>query len=177
VTARSRRWRSARTAAAAALLAGVGCGGGEPTRTLTAADVANQPSGSATGSEFSGDYLVVSSNLTGCSCRVGSCATLQGKVGALLTFAQQDGVLTVTDQDGNAAAGGIDANGTFWYGGAGQSTTATAYSIAHGHIAVVAGAPDTADEDLETTIATSSGATTPLDCDLRVQVGLRFEGP
>ena len=64
---------------AGALLVSVvfaGCGGS--TRTLTPTDVSDIPSGSAVGTNLSGSYLVVSSSIDDCECRVGSCSEYQG---------------------------------------------------------------------------------------------------
>ena len=114
---------------------GLGCAEPAPLRTLTSADVSDIPPGDATGTELSGTYLLVQSALTGCRCRVGLC-DLRVSTGATLTVLQQDGALTATDSAGNSSHGGVDASGTFVYGGVSTFDSANAsgeeLGIVHG---------------------------------------------
>jgi hypothetical protein len=165
--------------AIAAVLAGgcLGTGSSEPVPTLTRDDVTGLPPGDAVGTIFSGYYLVATSRLAGCHCRVGRCNLFYGTVGGLLQFEQQGGLFTSVDPP---LTGGINADGTFGVGGADESAEMTQYVREKGHIRLVDGVPDTATFTTTVTfvgeIYTMDGAT-DVDCDLRADGTFRYQGP
>jgi hypothetical protein len=64
---------------ALALACVASCGGdGPPPKTLSHADVVGMLPGNATGTTFSGTYVVTAASLDGCHCRVGNCGTFHG---------------------------------------------------------------------------------------------------
>jgi hypothetical protein len=81
--------------AASVLASCDGDGSSVPLRTLTSADVTGMPAGNATGTIFSGSYVVTTASLDGCSCRSGSCATIRAVTGALTIVVQAGGMLTL----------------------------------------------------------------------------------
>ena len=157
-----------------ALLGGAGCGGDGPT--LGRADVTGLPPGDAVGSTFSGSYLVESGAITGCNCRVGSCAAISGTAGAVTTVVQQDGVLTMTNANVETSVGGIDADGTFSVGAATEQPGVAIYSRTDGKFVLVNGQPDSADfTGSSTDIIVMPGLN--FDCDINVAGRLRYQGP
>jgi hypothetical protein len=165
---------------ATAILAG-GCMGGDgaPVPTLTRDDVTGLPPGDATGTTFSGYYLIASSRLDGCHCRVGQCGLFYPQVGGLREFAQVDGALTEVGYP-PSGTGGVNADGTFWMGFADESSEMTQYVLDEGQIQLAAGVPVSASYTVTVTFVgtlyTMDGDT-PVDCDLRGKSTLRYQGP
>ena len=165
---------------AAALSIGLGCGGESvPLRTLSQADVSDIPPGNATGAELSGMYLLVESALTGCRCRVGVCDLRTG-TGGTLTVLQQDGALTVTDSAGNSSYGGVNASGTFAYGGGAPFNSAHAsggeLAIVHGLFTVSNGRPVDMQSVVQATLTGTLGSES-YDCDLSLSATNEYQGP
>ena len=164
----------------AAVLAGgcIGEGDGEPVPTLTRDDVTGLPLGDATGTAFSGYYLIASSRLDGCYCRVGRCGLFYAQVGGLWQLEQTDGLLTLGAAP--PSAGGVNADGTFWLGLAAESDEMTQYERNEGQIRMVEGVPVSATETATVTfvgtLPTMDGDTA-VDCDLRAKSTLRYQGP
>ena len=158
---------------------GLGCGEPVPLRTLTSADVSDIPPGNATGTELSGTYLLVQSSLTGCRCRVGRCDFRVG-TGATLTVLQQDGALTVTDSAGNSSHGGVDAIGTFVYGGVSSLDSANAsgeeLGIVHGVFTMSNGRPVNRPIAGQATLTGTLGYES-YDCDLALAGTAEYQGP
>ena len=158
---------------------GSGCGGGTPTKTLTATNVSNVPPGNANGTALSGNYLITSSTIEGCDCRVGSCGFFHGTPGGTMTVTQQDGSLTFTDSGAGEAAGGVNADDTFTAGGSSpipdSSGQGEVYTLETGTFEVPGGVPTgmefQADETITGTVEGGS-----YDCDLVVSVTARYEG-
>ncbi|HVU50474.1 MAG TPA: hypothetical protein VHL80_07290 [Polyangia bacterium] len=148
-----------------------GCGGDVPTRTLTHADVTGVPAGSATGTTFSGQFLVTSNQLEGCHCRSGSCAGLHGSVGETLQAVERDGSFEF-DQGGVIAQGGIDADGTYHVGSSLEQPGNIQYALIDGHVATAAGAPTGL-----TFTQYATGQNGGLDCDIVSSGQARFVGP
>ena len=156
-----------------------GCGGGAPTKTLTPTNVSNMPPGDATGTALSGTYLVTSSTIEGCDCRVGSCGFFRGATGGTVTVTQQDGSLTFTALGTQPAVGGVNADGTFSVGGAfpvpysvGQGED---YTIDTGTFEVSGGVPTGVQfQSYQTITGTLEGGS--YDCDLVASITARYEG-
>jgi hypothetical protein len=169
---------------AGALLVSVvfaGCGGS--TRTLTPADVSDVPPGNAVGTNLSGAYLVVSSSIDDCDCRVGSCSQFHVQIGVTYTVVQQDGALSITDSGdttGTPLLGGVYADNHYSVGGVavvpsyiGQGVL---YAIEEGMFTVAGGVPTglhfTVDETTKAMIAGAS-----FDCDIHGSGSAVYEGP
>jgi hypothetical protein len=157
---------------------GSGCGGGAPTRTLTATSVSNLPPGDATGTGLSGTYLITSSTIEGCDCRVGSCGFFHGQSGGTLTAVQQGGSLTMTPSSGSTTTGGVDADGTFSAGGSSPIPYSVGqgeeYVLETGRFQVSGGVPaGVTFQAYETITGTLEGAS--YDCDLVVALTARYE--
>jgi hypothetical protein len=161
----------------------IGCGGGGSTPALTASDVSNIPPGSAAGTALSGAYLVTSSAITGCNCRVGSCGQITPTpIGATFEVTQQGGTLSMvasTDTTQTPAVGGVDADNSFSVGQVAQVPAdlgqGAAYELVHGQFNVANGLPTGMTCEVEETVtATVEG--TSYDCDLSGSVGTVYEG-
>jgi hypothetical protein len=158
---------------------GSGCGGGAPTKTLTATNVSNMPPGNATGTALSGTYLITSATIAGCDCRVGSCDFFHGAAGGTVIVTQQDGSLTFTASGTEPAAGGVNADDTFSVGGSsplpdsvGQGEDAT---LNTGTFEVSGGVPTGVHfQSYQTITGTLEGGS--YDCDLVAAVTARYEG-
>jgi hypothetical protein len=171
-------------AVAGALLVAVvfaGCGGS--TRTLTATDVSNIPTGSALGTALSGLYLVVSSAIDDCNCRTGSCSEIHAQVGVTDTIVEQDGALSITDSGDNTGtplSGGVDANDSFSVGGTAQVPASTGqgviYAMETGTFSVSGGVPTGVQFSVdETIVGTILGMT--YDCDFHASGSAQYEAP
>lgn len=166
------------------LAAAIGCGGGsDSTPALNASDVSNIPPGSAVGTALSGAYLVTSSALTGCDCRVGSCGQITPTpIGATFEVTQQDGTLSMvvsTDTTPTPSVGGVDADNSFSVGQVAQVPAdlgqGAAYELVHGQFNVASGLPTGMACEVEETItATLEGMS--YDCDISGSVGTVYEG-
>lgn len=166
--------RSLILAALVAVLAGAGCDGDD--RALGRDDVTGLPPGTAVGTTFSGSYLAESATIASCTCRVGSCAGITVNAGSITTVIQQDGRLTVTDANGGASVGGVDADGTFWAGSAIEQPGFTVYARTDGQFVLVNGQPDFADFTATATeLINMTGI--HFDCDLSIAGRLRYQGP
>ncbi len=156
-----------------------GCGGGAPTKTLTATNVSGMPPGDANGTALSGTYLVTSSTIEGCDCRVGSCGFFRGSPGGTVTVTQQDGSLTFTAPGTQPAVGGVNADGTFSVGGAFSLPYSVGegedYTVDTGTFAVSGGVPTGIQfQSYQTITGTLEGGS--YDCDLVASVTARYEG-
>jgi hypothetical protein len=159
-------------AVALALLASCGADG-PPPRTLTTADVAGMPPGSATGSTFSGTYVVTAAALDACVCRTGSCATFHGMTGGVTVAVETDGKLTLNTD----CVGGVDADGTFWCGGTTSVPENLQIGVNNGKFTTnAAGMPTGFQSTEELTIVATIGPQN-FDCDLRGHATARFAGP
>jgi hypothetical protein len=164
-----------------AVLAGgcIGGSGGGPVPTLGRDDVTNLPAGDATGTSFSGYYLIASSEIDGCRCRVGQCAVFYAKIGALRQLQQADGLFSEVGY-APGPTGGVNRDGTFWLGLSDESSDATKYFLMEGHIQAAEGVPVsgtyTATSTVAGTVYTMDGESA-VDCDLRVTCTIRYEGP
>ena len=149
---------------------------GDTERALGRDDVTGLPAGNATGTTFSGSYLNDAGSITGCHCRVGSCAQITANPGGVTTVVQQDGRLTMTGPNGELSVGGINDDGTFKVGGAFEQPGATVYSRSEGKFVLLNGQPDSADfTGVSTDIINMPGLN--FDCDIEGQGTLRYQGP
>jgi len=159
----------------------VGCGGS--TRTLTATDVSNIPPGSAVGTSLSGTYLVTSSSIDDCNCRVGSCSQFHAEIGVTYTIVEQDGALSITDSGdatGTPLLGGVDLDDSFSAGGVAQIPTylgqGAVYALETGTFSVSGGVPTGIHYSIDdTTTATITGIS--YDCDIHGSGSAQYEGP
>lgn len=147
-----------------------GCDGSS-VRTLTREDVTVPPAGTATGTTFSGQYLVTKNQITGCRCRVGSCLALHANVGASFPVMQTDGSIEF-DTGATPATGSIDADGTFHLGFVLEEPNNVQYAVLNGHIATAGGTPTGLTLSQEAT-----GNTGTLDCDITTHGEARYQGP
>ena len=158
---------------------GSGCGGGAPTKTLTPTDVSNLPPGNATGTALSGSYLVTSSTIEGCDCRVGSCSFFHGVTGGTVTVTQQDGSLTFTASGTETETGGVNADDTFSVGGSFALPYSTGQgeddTLDTGKFEVSGGAPTGIQFESYQTI-TGTLEYESYDCDLVASVTARYAG-
>jgi hypothetical protein len=159
----------------------IGCGGS--TRTLTATDVSNLPPGSAVGTALSGSYLVVSSSIDDCNCRVGSCSNVHAQVGVTYTVVQQDGALSITDSGdtaGTALVGGVQADDSFSVGGTGAIPSflgqGVVYALQTGTFSISGGVPTGTEFSVDETI-TGTIAAVSYDCDFHASGSTRYQGP
>jgi hypothetical protein len=168
---------------AAAAVAAAGCGprtyqgsapwspsGGAP---LERDDVKDLPPGGASGTGYSGTYVVVAASRDGCACRSGDPELVCGggvEEGAFLAAVQVNGAFTLVA--GDPLEGGIDADGTFLVGGVGdvwnQATgerIGETYTLVEGAVSWSGTAPEALDASWETR-AQFYYAGTAYDCDL-----------
>jgi hypothetical protein len=159
-----------RVCAAAALALLASCGDGLPTRQLTPADVEGMGPGNATGTLFSGTYVLTSGGLDACRCRVGGCDAFSSQLGGITTVVQVDGQLTL---NGNCT-GGVDADGKLWCGGKVEPPQGgVVLGINEGEFLLDAGKPIGLEATQEETVtATIDGRA--LDCDLRAHAVARL---
>ena len=158
----------------------VGCGGS--TRTLTPTDVSDIPPGSAVGTNLSGLYLVVSSSIDDCDCRVGSCSGFHVQIGVTYTIVQQDGALSITDSGdttGTPLVGGVYADNHYSVGGVATVPSyvgqGVIYALEEGSFSVSGGVPTGLHFSIdETTKATIAGAS--FDCDIHGSGSAQYEG-
>ena len=167
----------------ALLVAGALAGCGGSTRTLTATDVSNIPPGSAVGTDLSGTYLVGSSSIDDCDCRVGSCSEFHAEIGVTYTIVEQDGALSISDSGdttGTALLGGVDADNSFSAGGVAQVPSylgqGVIYALEAGTFSVSGGVPTGVHFSIDETVKTTIGGTSA-DCDIHGSGSAQYEGP
>jgi hypothetical protein len=148
------------------------CGSEVELRTLTQSDVTGMTAGNATGTTFSGTYVVDSAALDGCRCRSGSCREFHAQTGSTLTVQQQDGAFSVNGD----CVGGVNEDGTFWCGGAKSDGVQFEFGANTGKFTATAGNPSRLDVETETTVVTSIGGL-QLDCDIKGHGSARFLAP
>ena len=154
--------------AAAAL---VGCG--EDARTLTREDVSGIPAGDAIGTQFSGEYLIVSNKVAACTCRVGSCATVSGLTGITTQVVQTDGALQMIVSTSPAVAyGGVTAEGQFTAGSVVEEVGNVQYALATGRFTLSGGTPSRMTGVQEATFTVPA-----FDCDVRSNFMSTYVGP
>jgi hypothetical protein len=148
-----------------------GCGGSS-LRTLTWDDVTGLPSGNATGTKFTGEYLATSNRLLECRCRVGNCAELTPTVGGTLQITQADGRFGLGTGTGAVVEGGVDDDGKFWIGYAVEEVGNVQYAILNGKFSLSGGLPTSMQGIQEAT-----GNTGTIDCDIKSSFTARYVGP
>ncbi|HET9956827.1 MAG TPA: hypothetical protein VFQ61_20165 [Polyangiaceae bacterium] len=125
-------------AVVAGLVLSMGCGGtDEPPRTLSPADVTGLPAGDASGTSFTGAYMLTKSSVTECNCRVGPCSKLHGSQGDLFTLRQTGGALNIVLRSRTGEQtydGGINRDGSFQVGSATVDAPYTSYSLLSGTV-------------------------------------------
>jgi len=154
-----------------AVVLGAACDGSPP-RTLSYGDVTGIPAGTATGSLYSGDYVVAHNMKDACRCRRGSCNTLTALVGATVHAQQTDGALDLLPDATTGmplVQGGVSSDGTFQCGAAPGTVQ---YGLFTGRFLLSGGQPSAMNFDLEATISN-----TTYDCDLRATASARYAGP
>lgn len=153
-----------------------GCGGPD-LRTLTRDDVSGLPAGDATGTAFSGQYLVTSHHPEACRCRKGSCATLTFTPGQTLLVTQADGNLQLTEEQTSSStiAGGVDRDGHFWAGAFREQLGDVQYALIDGTFGSGATPSMDAIQEMTVDVQTVSGAA--IDCDVRSHWMASFVGP
>lgn len=147
------------------------CGSEIELRTLTQSDVTGMTPGNATGTTFSGTYVVDAATIDGCRCRSGSCRDLHARTGAVITAEQQGGALSIS-----GCLGGVNEDGTFWCGGAKSDGDQFEFAVNTGKFTVTAGTPTRVDVESENTVVASVGGL-GLDCDFKSHGSARFLAP
>lgn len=155
--------------------AGCSTGGeGSDLHTFTRPDVIGMPRGNASGTTFSGSYLITRATLGACRCRVGSCGGVRPMPGGVATITQQDGLFTF--DLGTVCTGGADQDGSCWCGAALEEPENVAYGALEGKISVVNGRPTSIAFTIDQTgTATVNGRN--YDCDFRSTWEATFQGP
>ena len=155
-----------------------GCDDGPSLATLSRGDVVGMPAGNAIGATVSGWYTTVAGSYDACRCRVGRCSFIHATVGEMLLLTQQDGVLTMLPYgDDFEFAGGINQDGEFWFGGAGEQPGLIQNSRAHGRVMLANGQPLGFQATVESTvIASAAVADIDLDCDTLASMTADFVG-
>src|SRR5262245_50050156 len=158
----------------ALILAGGGCDSDPPPRRVTEADITPIPSGTATGSLFSGDYVITGGAIEACLCRFGSCGTLHIGVGGAITVVHTDGAFQLGSPNALVAVcvGGVDSDGSFRCNGSLVQPDLVEYTVATGRIQAPNGQPTALTSTLETTHADPA-----YDCDLRATATAQYFGP
>jgi hypothetical protein len=176
-----RRWSEIWAGAIVSLagLIAAGCGGSSA-KTITPTEVNGIPAGNATGTALSGTYLLASSTIDDCACRVGSCAMIHAETGTTLMVVQDDGALTVTDSNNNVSTGGVNLDNTFTCGGAEAIPSSEGqgeiYALLDGTFQLSGGLPTTMQFQVSETI-TGTILGTNYDCDFVASGTARYEGP
>lgn len=163
----------------ASLFGVAACGGdaGSSLSTLTRIDVSGLPAGNAIGPTVSGRYVTAGGAYEACHCRVGSCSLIHGMDGEMLSFTQQDGALSMMVASGFDYAGGINQDGEFWLGGAGEAPGLVQNALIHGEFMFADSQPIDFRATVETTfIASASAAGANLDCDTLARLTATFVG-
>jgi hypothetical protein len=165
---------------AATLSAMLACGGDglpdDPSLpTLRRIDVVGMQAGNAIGTTVSGPYLAIGV-YEACHCRLGSCGLFRSGEGEAVTMEQQDGVLSMRVLQGFEYTGGINQDGEFWLGGAGEDIGLVQNSQVRGRFMLAEGEPVGFSATLETTIIGHRSSTNSnLDCDTRASMTADFE--
>jgi len=158
------------------LLVALGCGSSDDShQTLSPSDVTNLPAGSAVGTTFSGVYVLDTSTIASCDCRVGSCSMVHGSRGNRLTLTQTDGALNVvlrSNSPDQIYNGGIDRNGQFLVGSTVLMDTYRSYSLLSG--TVVAGVSIDAKSQI-TFVGKATGD--DYDCDFTAELAISYVQP
>ena len=164
-TGRARLQQMIVAAGSLALLGGCG-GGAEAPRKLTATDVSGIPAGSATGTRFSGPYIIKSEMVEACICVPSDyCSTAKVNIGRTFTAVQDEGRIQFVFSNGSdlTYAGGVDAAGSYRAGAVVDMSGSPQYLFMKGQIHVgPSGQPVSIDATQE-----YSGKTTEAACDLR----------
>jgi hypothetical protein len=169
--------RGATIVALGALMLTSACGSSDqPSPTVTATDVSNLPKGDATGSSFSGVYVLKDGMIASCDCRVGSCSAWHVERGDTFTLSETDGALHVllhvygtTNGPDQMYDGGINRGGDFRVGSTFVVDGNTSYSVLTG--TVVPGVSIAA-ESRNTYVGKIGGD--DFDCDLSVHLSLSY---
>lgn len=140
MTCRRVRGRGAGLVAVAAIgLLAASCGGGAP-RKLTAVDVTGIPDGDATGTTFSGIYIITMGQIEACVCSRPDdfCATARVNVGRAFTVTQTDGRMTAvfSTLPDLIYAGAVNADGSYRLGVAVDKPGDLEYLSMYGRIRV-----------------------------------------
>ena len=122
-----------------ALTGALACGSADSDGgTLSVEDVTGLPPGNAVGTSFSGTYVIQTSQLLACDCRVGSCSNVRASRGARFAVSHQDGVLGIVHENARPKevvySGGIDRDGKFRAGGTLVTETFTWLSLMQGTV-------------------------------------------
>jgi len=158
---------------AGVLMAALGCGSSDDSsRTVSASDVSNLPSGNAIGNAFSGVFRLDNATIVACDCRVGSCSRWHGNKGDTFTLTEMNGALHVvlrSNGQDQVYDGGINRGGDFRVGSSLTVGSNTSYSILTG--TVVAGVSIAA-ESQNTFVGNIGGD--DFDCDLSVKLAISY---
>ena len=172
------RTRVTKTLALCSVVLLVACGSSDQSSsTLTGTDVTNLPPGNATGTAFSGKYLLKDGKITECECRVNECSKWNVSRGDTFTFTETDGSLhvllhSITNTMGamdQMYDGGINRGGDFRVGSTFVRQDGTFYGLLSG--TMVPGV--SADVESHTT-AKGQVAGEDFDCDLVLNATLSY---
>ena len=155
------------------LLALVGCGD-TSARRITADDITPIAPGTAVGSLFSGDYVITSGEIEGCNCRVSSCATVHVLVGNVLTVAQTDGTLQISQSTASLIlSGGVDSDGSFRVNASVVQPGDVEFAVADGQFVFDSASVTSFRINQEVTAAVMG----ELDCDIKGWASAQYAGP
>jgi hypothetical protein len=159
-------------------LVALGCGDdASKSTTLSPGDVTNLPPGNAVGASFSGNYVIQTSMIVACECRVGSCSqNVHASTGALLALSHRDGALRIDERrDGKTTAlhnGGIDREGKFRAGFTGTIEAFTWTALMEGTVT-----PGVSIEARTRFTAVGETGGDNIDCDAENEYHAQYTGP
>jgi len=160
------------------LMLAAACSGSDDTsRTVTRADVTNLPPGNATGSTYSGVYVLSDGVISACDCRKGSCSQVRVAKGDTFTLTQTDGALHVTLRSAANTTdqlydGGINRGGDFRVGSSFMVENNVSYSLLSGTVT----AEVSVDAQSRVTFVGAVGGE-DYDCDFTGDLVLSFSKP
>jgi hypothetical protein len=138
-------------------------------RTLTASDITAIPPGTATGTLYSGDYVITAAAIEACQCRVGSCTGIHLTTGGVNSVTETDGAIRIGSSNGGVCSGGVNCDGRFSCDG-GQAGN-VGYFLESGQFLAANGAPTSMEVELLNTFSN-----TQYDCDLRARFTAQYSG-
>ena len=155
-------------------LAAAGCDdSGAPARKVTAADIVPLPPGTAVGSLYAGDYVTIRGRIAACNCRSGGCGTLRFLPGVVISVAQTDGTLAMTNVTSPVTyTGAVDGDGRFRLNGSIVEVGHVEFLLMDGQFVVSNGTPTAMTFTQEGSIVN-----TPYDCDVRLTASAQYLGP
>jgi len=158
---------------ALSLLALVGCEDASARR-ITADDITTIGPGTAVGSLFSGDYVITSGAIEGCNCRVSSCATIHVLVGNVLTVAQTDGTLQISQLTSSLVlSGGVESDGSFRVNASVVQPGDVEFALADGQFVF----DSTSVTSFRMNQEVTASVVGQLDCDIKGWASAQYAGP